>query len=164
VRRGSVDHQAITNTNPIPRSIETEELGSGVVMNPVEVPVNDDVKPVPVLVPVVVASPPVTLAKIPVPPVNTATFVTSVTPPPISVPLPVKVPKRVPSEKTSTKVPLDMNVVRLVKARVPVFVEVNAPETEFVPEPLKLESKTPSVAVDVRVVVPVSVPVDVESA
>jgi hypothetical protein len=134
-------------------------------MNPVEVPVNDDVvELVAVLVPVTVASPPVTPAKIPVPPVNSVTIVTSATPPPITVPLSVKVPKSVPSEKTSTKVPLDMNVVRLVKVRVPMFVVVNGPDNELTPEPVKLESKTPSVEVGVVVEVPVSVPVDAESA
>jgi hypothetical protein len=140
-------------------------LGSGAVISVVvKVPVTDDVVEVGVelitLLVVVMVDSPVSPAKIPVPPVNTTTVVLSATPPPISVPLPVNVPKSVPSEKTSTKVPLVTNVVRLVNVSVPLFVVVKP-----IPEPVTIESKTLDVIVAVTVVVPVIVPVVVvESA
>ena len=121
-------------------------------MDPVYVPVND---PAAVVAPVTVDSPE-SPAKIPVPSVNRVTNVTFEFPPPVSVPLPKKVPNSVPPEKMSTKVPLDMNVVRLVKVRVPAFVVVKGPDNASTPEPVKFESKTPGVPVDVEVLVPVS--------
>jgi len=147
----------IDGSNPIPARMRTKELGSGVVMNPVYVPENALVNvPVGVPVPVTVASP-VSPAKAPVPPVNMSTVVLSL-PVAVVLPIPEKVPNRVPPARTSMNVPPVMNVVRLVKVRVPVFVVVKAPNTLSIPEPVKLESKTAGLEVGVRVVFPVSVP------
>lgn len=122
------------------------------------------VGPVVVLVPVTVVSP-VSPANIPVPPVNTVSIVMVEVVAPVTVPFSVKVPNRVPWPKTSTNVPLDLNIVRLVKVMVPVFVAVKAPDTESIPEPVKLESKTAGLAVGVTVEFPVTVPdTDIVSA
>ena len=134
------------------------ELGSGaVVIDVVKVPVHDDVVGLVVMHVVVILDSPVSPANVPVPPVISESVVTV----PSTVPLPVKVPNRVPPAKTSMNVPLDVNIVRLVKVMVPMLVVVKAPDTESTPEPVKLESKTPSVPVGVRVEVPVSVPDEV---
>ena len=122
------------------------------------------VRPVVVLVPVTVVLP-VFPANIPVPTVDTVLIVTDEVVAPVTVPFSVKVPNTVPPAKTSTNVPLDMKVVRLVKMRVPVFVAVKAPDTESIPEPVKLESKTAGLAVGVKVEFPVTVPdTDIVSA
>jgi hypothetical protein len=156
----------ITNSRPTPVSIRAVELGSGtVVIDALKVPVNElTVALVAVLVPVVMDSP-MSPAKAPVPPVTNEWDVIAAVPPPVSVPLPEKVPNKVPWENMSTKVPLDMNVVRLVKVIVPIFVVVKAPDSVSTPEPVKLLSKTAGLAVAVMVVVPVRVPdEDIESA
>src|ERR1700722_8085329 len=110
--------------NPIPPSTRVTDPGSGtVVVELVKVPLNDDVVelvfvPVPIMVDL-----PVSPAKIPVPPVSTVLIVMAVVSP-LEVPLPVKVPNTVPPANTSTHVPLDVNVVKLVKVRVAMFVAV----------------------------------------
>jgi hypothetical protein len=138
--------------------MRASELGSGaVVMDVVKVPVHDDVVGLVVMHVVVILDSPVSPANVPVPPVNSESVVTV----PSTVPLPVKVPNRVPPVSTSMNVPLDVNIVRLVKVMVPVLVVVKAPDTESIPEPVKFESKTAGLAVAVRVEVPVSVPDEV---
>jgi hypothetical protein len=130
----------------------------------VNVPVQDDVVGLVAVHVLVLMDSPVSPAKIPVPPVNTESVITV----PLRVPLPVKVPNRVPPANSSMNVPLDVNVVALLKMRVPMFVVVKVvPDTESTPEPVKLESKTQrqGLVVAVTVEVPVSVPVVVvESA
>ena len=124
----------------------------------VNVPVQDDVVALVAVHVLVIVDSPVSPAKIPVPPVNTESVITV----PFRVPLPVKVPNRVPPANSSVKVPLDVNVVALLKMRVPMFVVVKP-----TPEPVKLESKTQRQGLEVAVTVevPVSVPVVVvESA
>jgi hypothetical protein len=154
----------ITSSNPIPAGRRARELGSGVLRTVVKVPVQDDMVELVVMHVLVLMDSPVSPAKIPVPPVNTESVITV----PFRVPLPVKVPKRVPPANTSMNVPLDVNVVVVLKMRVPMFVVVKVvPDTASTPEPVKLESKTQrqGLAVAVTVEVPVSVPVVVvESA
>lgn len=144
--------------------MRARELGSGVVMDPVEVLVHELVPglvDVHVLVPVIW---PVSPAKIPVPPVITSLNVV-IEVLPVSVPFPVRVPNRVPPAKMSTKVRPIVNAVGLEKVVVPVFVVVKAPNTESTPEPAKLARKTAgsAVAVVVRVAVTVS-DIAIESA
>jgi hypothetical protein len=61
-------------------------------------------------------------------------------------------------EGQRARVPLDTNVVRLVKIVVPKFVVVKAPDTVSIPEPVKFESKTAGLAIVVMVELSVSVP------
>ena len=139
-------------------STRARDPGSGtVVIDVLKVPVHDDVVGLVVVHVLVIVDSPVSPANIPVPPVNSESVVTV----PFTVPLPVKVPNRVPPAKTSMNVPLDVNVVKLVKIRVPMFVVVKGPDTESVPEPVKLESKTAGLEVAVTVEVPVTVPDEV---
>ena len=100
--------------------------------------------PVVVLVPVTVTSP-VAPAKIPVPPVNKSSVVVSL-PVAVTFPVPERVPNRVPPAERSMNVPLEMNVLELVKVMVLVFVVVKAPDTVSIPEPVKFESKTSGLA------------------
>ena len=72
------------------------------------------------LVPVLVDWP-VSPANIPVPPVITAWIVSVEVFVPVTVPLSVKVPNRVPQANTFVNVPLAVNIVRLVKVVVPAF-------------------------------------------
>jgi hypothetical protein len=138
-------------------STRARDPGSGtVVIDEVKVPVHDDVVGLVVVHVLVIVDSPVSPTNIPVPPVNSESVVTV----PFT-PLPVKVPNRVPPAKTSKNVPLDVNVVKLVKMRVPMFVAMTGPDTESVPEPVKLESKTAGLEVAVTVEVPVSVPDEV---
>lgn len=154
----------IASRSPIPASRRTRDVGSGaVVIDVVNFPVHDDVVGLVVVHMLVIVDSPVSPANIPVPPVNSEWVVTV----PSTVPLPVKVPNRVPPAKTSSNVPLDVNIVKLEKMRGPMFVVVKEPDTESTPEPVKLESKTQRQGLEVAVTVevPVSVPVVVvESA
>ena len=139
-------------------STRARDPGSGtVVIDEVKVPAHDDVVGLVVVHVLVIVDTPLSPANIPVPPVTRLSVVTV----PFTVPLPVKVPNRVPPAKTFMNVPLDVNVVKLVKMRVPMFVALKGPDTESVPEPVKLESKTAGLEVAVTVDVPVSVPDEV---
>lgn len=159
--RPEVQRFRITSRNPIPASRRVTDPGSGtVVIEVVKVPVHDDVVGLVATHVLVIMDLPLSPANIPVPPVITESVVTVVVSP-LTVPLPVKVPNRVPPASTSTNVPLDVNVVKLLKLRVPMFVVVKGPDTESVPEPVKLESKTAGLEVAVMVEVPVSVPDEV---
>lgn len=142
---------------PVPASRRARELGSGVVMDPVKVPVNEHVVVlVDVQVPVLVDWP-VSPAKIPVPPVNILlTVLVEVLP--ANVPFPEKVPNRLPPAKVSTKVPLVVNAVVLEKVNLAMFVTVKAPNPMSVPEPLKLPINTAGSPVGVEVIIPVRVP------
>ena len=154
----------ITSRSPIPASKRTRDVGSGaVVIDVANFPVHDDVVGLVVVHVLVIMDSPVSPVNVPVPPVNSEWVVTV----PSTVPLPVKVPNKVPPTKTSSNVPLDVNIVKLEKMSGPMFVVVKGPVTESIPEPVKLESKTQrqGLAVAVMVEVPVSVPVEfIESA
>jgi len=103
----------INGRNPIPVSTRAKDPGSGtVVIDEVKVPAHDDVVGLVVVHVLVIVDSPLSPANIPVPPVTRLSVVTV----PFTVPLPVKVPNRVPPAKTFMNVPLDVNVVKLVKS------------------------------------------------
>jgi hypothetical protein len=93
--RPEVQRFRVPSKNPIPAITRARDVGSGtVVVDEVKVPEN--VVGLEVVFVTLIVDSPVSPANAPVPPLNTVTIVTAVMPP-LTVPLPVKVPNTVPS-------------------------------------------------------------------